>query len=302
MNLKNIAISGATGWLGLELISKLSKHSVFSNSRIFPTASKGGSVEVNGNKFAITKLQDLNNIISFDYFFDFAFVTREKLKILSQKEYVRINKYIMDQSINFIKTNKPRLVVLASSGAVYESNNYQRSRENYLYSELKQQQEREISKACELAGSKLIIVRIFNLSGSGLKKLSTFAIAEFICKSVKNQDIIIQSNYNVVRQYCDIGQLLDLITKLVLENKDFTFDSGGVKIEIRQLASEIVGQLNSKSKILAPEIDSLLPQDLYLSNSNDYETLVSEYLKQESFSIKEQIFLTKKGLIQQQLI
>jgi len=146
------------------------------------------------------------------------------------------------------------------------------------------------------------IDRIFNLSGSGIKKLNTFAIAEFIYKSFKNQDIIIQSNYNVVRQYCDIGQLLDLITKLALENKNCTFDSGGEKIEIRELASKIVEQLNSKSKIIALEIDSLLPKDFYLSNSNDYEKLVSEYLKQELVSLKKQITLTKKGLIKQQLI
>jgi len=302
MNVENIAISGATGWLGVELISKLSNDSSFLNSNIFPTASKNGSLEINGNKFAIKKLENLKNIISFDYFFDFAFVTREKLKILSHKEYSEINKYIMNQSVDFIKTNKPRLVVLASSGAVYKSNYYQRNRENYLYGELKQQQESAISKACELAGSKLIIARIFNLSGSGIKKLNTFAIAEFIYKSVKNQDIFIKSNYSVVRQYCDIGQLLDLITKLALENKDYTFDSGGVKIEIRELAREIVGQLNSKSKISALEIDSSLPQDVYLSNSNDYEKLLSKYLKQEPVSIKEQIALTKKGLIKQKLI
>jgi nucleoside-diphosphate-sugar epimerase len=302
MNVENIAISGATGWLGVELISKLSNDSSFLNSNIFPTASKNGSLEINGNKFAVKKLENLKNLISFDYFFDFAFVTREKLKILSHKEYSEINKYIMNQSVDFIKTNKPRLVVLASSGAVYKSNYYQRNRENYLYGELKQQQESEISKACKLAGSKLIIVRIFNLSGSGIKKLNTFAIAEFIYKSVKNQDIIIKSNYNVVRQYCDIGQLLDLVTKLALENKDYTFDSGGVKIEIRELAREIVGQLSSKSKISALEIDSSLPQDVYLSNSNDYEKLLSKYLKQEPVSIKEQIVLTKKGLIKQKLI
>jgi len=302
MNVKNIVISGATGWLGVELISKLSNDSSLLNSSIFPTASKDGSLEINGNKYATTKLQNLKKSISFDYFFDFAFVTREKLKILSHKEYSEINKHIIDQSVDFIKTNKPRLVVLASSGAVYKTNYYQRSKENSLYGELKQRQESEISKACELAGSKLIIVRIFNLSGSGIKKLNTFAIAEFIYKSVKNQDIIIQSNYNVVRQYCDIGQLLDLITKLALENKDCTFDSGGEKIEIRELASKIVGQLNSKSKILALEIDSLLPKDIYLSNSNDYEKLVSEYLKQEPVSLKKQITLTKNGLIKQQLI
>jgi hypothetical protein len=38
------------------------------------------------------------------------------------------------------------------------------------------------------------------------------------------------------------------------------------------------------------------------TNSNNYEKLVSKYLKQEPVSIKEQITLTKKGLIKQQLI
>jgi nucleoside-diphosphate-sugar epimerase len=302
MNIQNIAISGATGWLGVELISKLSNDIRFLNSNIFPTASKNGSLEISGNKFAVTKIENLKNLNFLDYFFDFAFVTREKLKIFSHKEYSEINKFIINQSVDFIKINKPRIVVLASSGAVYKSNYYQRNKENYLYGELKHQQESEISKACDLAGSKLIIVRIFNLSGSGIKKLNTFAIAEFIYKSVKNQDVIIRSNYNVVRQYCDIGQLLELIIELALQNKDYTFDSGGIKIEIRELARGIVEQLNSKSKISASKIDNSLPQDVYLSNSNDYEEMLLKYLKQEPVSIKEQITLTKKGLIKQKLI
>ena len=302
MRAENIVVSGATGWLGSELIVRLKSDNIFLNSNIYLTASKEGVFEINGSQFAVTKLQNLKTNFSFDYFFDFGFLTREKLKIINHKEYSEINTNIIRQSVNFIKANKPQLVVLASSGAVYKSSKYQSSKENYLYGQLKEQQESEISRACNLAGSKLIIVRIFNISGSGIKKINTFAIAEFVYKSIKNQDIIIQSNYNVIRRYCDISQLLDLVTKLALENKDFIFDSGGVKIEIRELASKIVEQLNSKSKIIALEIDDLLPQDLYFSDSSDYEKLVRKYLKQEPVSINEQIKLTKKGLIKQKLI
>lgn len=87
------------------------------------------------------------------------------------------------------------MVVLASSGAVYGSSWDANSVNNDLYGHLKLTQELEIGKACKQSELKLVTVRIFNLSGSGVSKIETFAFAEFVYKSFKNQDIMIKSNY-----------------------------------------------------------------------------------------------------------
>jgi nucleoside-diphosphate-sugar epimerase len=292
----NIVVSGATGWIGSELIRELLSSENFLHSNIYPTASKEGVIKISNRQFTVTKLDNITNSCYIDYYFDFAFLTRDKFNIVGHEKYIDTNQHIINESVKFIKIKKPKVVVLASSGAIYKTNNSNKNMENQIYGDLKLLQETKIKNACDEVNSKLIIARIFNLSGSGINKVNIFAIAEFVYKSVKNQDIFITSNYSVVRRYCDISQLLNLIISLTLENKSFIFDSGGTKIEIRKLANKIVHQLDSRSRISALDIDNTLSSDNYYSNSNYYEDLLEKYLKKKSIAISDQIEFTRKAL------
>ena len=221
---------------------------------------------------------------------------------MTEEKYKEINMKIIKNSVSFIKSNKPKMVVLASSGAVYGSNLGANSMKNDLYGQLKSTQEIEIKNACQEVGSKLLTIRIFNLSGSGMRKIDTFALAEFVFKSLKNQDIFIQSNYPVTRRYCDISQLLKLVLCLILENQDITFDTGGIKVEIRELARMTIEKLNSLSTLKLLEINNILSPDNYFSESNKFEKLVKRYLREEPISIDNQIEFTKRTLLNQKLI
>jgi nucleoside-diphosphate-sugar epimerase len=86
-----------------------------------------------------------------------------------------------------IKLQQPKTVILASSGAIYGEGRRNHQGDNYLYSMLKQIQEEKIIEVCSKIGAKLIIARIFNLSGNGINKINTFAIAEMIVNAVKGQ-------------------------------------------------------------------------------------------------------------------
>lgn len=301
MTFKHLVVSGATGWLGSELIIEALKHDDFQHSNIVAISSTAGSLRLNNRMLNHTSFENLKNIYSNSCYFDFAFVTREKLKLMSEEKYKEINMNIIKNSINFIKSNKPKVVVLASSGAVYGSNLGANSMKNDLYRQLKLIQEIEIGNACQEAGSKLITIRIFNLSGSGIRKIDTFALAEFVFKSLKSEDIFIQSNYSVTRRYCDISQLLKLVLCLILENRDIIFDTGGIKVEIRELARMTIEKLNSLSTVKSLEINSSVPPDNYFSESNEFEKLVKRYLKEEPASIDDQIEFTKRTLLSQKL-
>lgn len=301
MTFKHLVVSGATGWLGSELIIEALKHDDFQHSNIVAISSTAGSLRLNNRMLNHTSFENLKNIYSNSCYFDFAFITREKLKLMSEEKYKEINMNIIKNSINFIKSNKPKVVVLASSGAVYGSNLGANSTKNDLYGQLKLIQEIEIGNACQEAGSKLITIRIFNLSGSGIRKIDTFALAEFVFKSLKSEDIFIQSNYSVTRRYCDISQLLKLVLCLILENRDIIFDTGGIKVEIRELARMTIEKLNSLSTVKSLEINSSVPPDNYFSESNEFEKLVKRYLKEEPASIDDQIEFTKRTLLSQKL-
>ena len=187
-------------------------------------------------------------------------------------------------------------MILASSGAVYGQGVNHFQKDNNLYSELKLMQEEKIGAVCADIGINLIVTRIFNLSGNGMNKVSTFAISELISRAFQNQTLQIRSNYLVYRRFCDISQLLNLLLKLHEINFTGTFDSGGIKIELRDLARTIVKQLRSNSELDFANINKDSPPDEYFSKSNLYEELLVKCLNEKPLLISKQITNTKNSL------
>ena len=80
--------------------------------------------------------------------------------------------------------------------------------------------------------------------------------------------------------------------KLGLNKSNKIFDSGGVKIELRELAERIKLITDSKSKIVSKEIDINKLDDLYFSNSTAYENLVLYYLNETPNNLGRQLSKT----------
>ena len=290
-----VLISGATGWLGRETtigaINKFGKNLDLTLSSSTPT-----SINIEGQLFKTVLSNSLDSQSKFDYFFDYAFLTREKIDLIGLEKYREINSSLIESSAQLIKKYAPKVVILASSGAVYQDSRFADNLNNKLYAELKLDQENMIAKACQLTGSKLIIVRIFNLSGRGINKSKVFAIQDFVESALNNHNIIIKSNFRVFRRYSDIGQLINLLIELALKHKSLKFDSGGVKVELSELATSVVKAINSNSIIKTGLIDENQPPDNYFSKSQLYELLIKDFLNQEPLSLRAQIISTAESL------
>ena len=290
-----VLISGATGWLGRETtmraINKFGKNLDLTLSSSTPT-----NINIEGQLFKTVLLNSLDSQSKFDYFFDYAFLTREKIDLIGLEKYREINSSLIESSAQLIKKYAPKVVILASSGAVYQDSRFANNLNNKLYAELKLDQENVIAKACQLTGSKLIIVRIFNLSGRGINKSKVFAIQDFVESALNNHNIIIKSNFRVFRRYSDIGQLINLLIELALKHKSFKFDSGGVKVELSELATTVIKVINSNSIIKTGLIDENQPADNYFSKSQLYELLIKDFLNQEPLSLRAQIISTAESL------
>ena len=217
---------------------------------------------------------------------------KTRIVTLGKANYIKENRVIMKNSSDLITRLKPKSVILASSGAVYKSTKELVLGNLEIYSRLKKEQEEVISNACDKSGSKLIIVRIFNLSGSGIYSKKEFALSEFIKNALLNKKIEVNSDFRVYRRYCDIGQLIRLLINLGLTGEKRVLDTGGVKIELRKLATEVKIITNSKSELEFKEIDTDKPDDLYFSNSTTYENLVLSYLNETPHNLKRQLLNT----------
>jgi nucleoside-diphosphate-sugar epimerase len=294
MKKTNVLISGATGWLGREILNIFSE-TKFKAVKLSLISSKSQDFIVGDNEFKVRSFVSYNNSDTIDNYFDFAFLSRNELEKIGPLKFKEINLEIMFNSADLIKRYRPKTVILSSSGAIYK--NKKDSEYGMLYSDLKKIQEDVIINACNLADSNLIISRIFNLSGRGIPREGNFAISDLVTKGIRNMDLTINSNYLVTRRYSDVTQLLKLLVEMADRGQNRVFDSGGPKIELRALANIIVEVFKCDSKVVAPTLDPSCMQDDYFSNSYEYEKLLSETLGENSISIENQIENTKNSLL-----
>ncbi len=291
-----VLITGATGWLGQQTANKL-VYRFGENLHLTLMNSTPTNLYIQNKHFQTIAPTSVNYDKNIDHFFDYAFLTREKINSLGSKQYIETNLSLINQSAEIVRKLGPKTVVLASSGAVYNSSKFAQTKNYQLYSELKTFQEQQITDSCKQAGSKLIVVRIFNLSGEGMNKSKVYAFQEFVQKAIRNKEIIINSDFHVFRRYCDIGQLLDLLLEQSFQGINVSYDSGGQFIELRDLAGIIKKTLNSNSSIICKPINSDLTPDKYHSQSDQFESLIKEFLNQDSLSIESQVIKTAKNLI-----
>ena len=287
-------ITGGTGWLGKQTASRLI-YKFGSELNLVLTSSKSTDLTIRGQYFRTVQNSQVELQKNIDYLFDYAFLTREKIDLLGAKEYFNVNLSLINFSTEIVKRFKPKVVILASSGAIYGNSKFSETKNHKLYADLKLLQEQRITEACNESGSRVIIVRVFNLSGNGINKSKVYAIQEFIETAIRNKPIVINSNFQVKRRYCDVDQLIDLLLALSSENKSVCFDSGGPLVELHELARIVKETLNSNSRIVFKQFDKDSTPDNYFSNSKYFEMLIEQLLKQDPLSIEAQIIKTAKN-------
>jgi nucleoside-diphosphate-sugar epimerase len=291
MKKQSVAISGASGWLGRQLMAIYSSNPNFKQENFIAITSKRQKIQIGNKVVTTTNFQANEKYSTIDVYYDFGFLTREKISEIGPEKYFEANIQIIENSLSFISKWKPKKVVLSSSGAIYSplENN-----QNDLYGSLKRIQELRTQEVCDKLGIDLIIPRIFNLSGVGIYKINTFAISNIINSALLGSEIIITSNAPVVRRYCDINEFLTLLISLTNKNYTGIFDTGGEKIEIQELTSLVVKKVKSKSLITYPTIDASLKSDEYFSTSTEYENLLDKNVGKAPLPIESQIEITAK--------
>lgn len=287
-----IVISGATGWLGLSLLEEIAKTQFCSIEQIVLISSQIKEVETSNRIIKTNTWKNLAINSPVGIYFDFAFQTQEKIIGLGEEKYIEANEKLIENSVNFIKSYKPKAIFLASSGAVYGKNYSSNPNPSSIYGKLKLKQEAKISKIAVDENLNLLISRVFNLSGRHINKFQTFAIAQMIKSAMDDNYIKVLSDYKVFRRYTDVNQFTRLILNLLISKKVGIFDSGGPLIEIRELALEIKKIINPLTELEFKNITKNIPVDDYYSRSDQYEDLLRQYLNEAPISIKDQILET----------
>jgi nucleoside-diphosphate-sugar epimerase len=287
-----IVISGGTGWIGRSLVEQITKLNFCNPEQIIIISSLAKNIEISNIIFKTLTWENLDITSQVNMYFDLAFQTQDKLRGLGENKYIEENEKIIENSVNFIKNNKPNSIFLASSGAVYGKNYTTTPKPVTIYGELKYRQEMQISKVAADLNLNLLITRIFNISGGNINKFETFAISQMIKSALSQNNIEVFADHQVFRRYADINQLIRLILELLKSNVNCIFDSGGTLVEIRELAVGIRNIVNPLAKLELTKVDVNTPADDYYSRSELYEDLLKQYLGEVNINIDEQIMNT----------
>ena len=302
---KGILISGASGWLGKEVISLIGEEKVFgySPSSLRLLSSDGRSISLaNGKEFLTSRFieaQDEYDSNSPDGFIHLAFLTRDKLKTFKVSEYIRINMELISKACQQIERSKPKWIVLVSSGAIYNrrSGEIENNIEENPYGFCKRLEELLLCDAAKKVGANIVIGRLWGASGKQMQPNREYALSDFIESARLQNDIRINSGGEVFRRYVDAGEFMEVLIKLAISGDSRVIDSGGDIVEIadlsRLVADHFPGTSVSRSEV-STDIDDYYPK------SEEFAEL-AKTLGVKLSTIKDQVGRTVESHIRQSM-
>ena len=249
---QKILVSGASGWLGKNLIELLLD--LFDNQipdSILLTSSSSKIVDIYSDRKIEVFKWDRNQISEFQptLFINLAFLTRDKLLSTPVSDYIRINKEIIDEALWATQLPSVKYVLSTSSGVAKEIQTTENI-ETDPYGKLKRIEELELEKTCEELEKSLLVLRVWTVSGKYIKFGDLLVIQSLISRLIKNEDFEIKSNNKVWRTYIHAYEMIGLAILAIMTGKTGIINSGGIRVELTDLANCAIETFKSKSIII----------------------------------------------------
>ena len=111
MSPPSVVIKGATGWIGRQTAIKL-VNKFRENLNLTLINSNPVDICIYNKHYQTISPSSLKLDNQIDYFFDYAFQTREKIESLEEKQYVDVNLNLINHSVEIVKKLRPKTVAL----------------------------------------------------------------------------------------------------------------------------------------------------------------------------------------------
>jgi nucleoside-diphosphate-sugar epimerase len=272
--INQIGISGATGWLGREVIAKLAFNLPLEMLSLF--SSDGREFKRNGH-IPIPTQTFLTAVPpeSLEGYIHLAFVIRDKVPRYGYSEFVASNISLISKACQIIEISKPKWIVLVSSGAVFDptTNDLETDSLRNPYGFCKRIEENLVLESAKKVGANVVIGRLWGATGEFMIPNSAYAISDFIQSAFTEGKIKIRSGGSVFRRYVDAGEFMQTLVNTAIAGGHLTVNSGGPKVEIGQLAS-MISEHFSSVEIVRPANDGLV--DSYYPKDDQFEKLSLE--------------------------
>lgn len=277
---KRIVITGAGGWIGMATLDLLAAalgdqfddRVVAFGSSARPIKLVGGQVVEQRPLIDIDRLAPSPTLV-----LHLAFLTKDRAEAMDEVAYRTANATIDSIVLSALDRMGATGVFVASSGAAGFADDPEASAAMRLYGSLKVDQERAFSTWADDSRQRLVIGRLFNLSGPYINKRSSYALASFLLDSQAGKPIQIAAPHAVVRGYVAIREMMSLVFAALLDETGDTlrFATGGRPVEIGDLAALVAAKGTGAAIERAAAMDGR--KDIYVGDDASYRDLLATY-------------------------
>jgi nucleoside-diphosphate-sugar epimerase len=294
---EKIAITGAGGWLGTELLEKLVEQhgrKVVEESVVCFGSRKRIIALSDGTQLEIHPLSEPSPVSEFTGVVHLAFQTRDKVEILGHEEYCYENLKITSSAIKLIESCNPKWVATVSSGAVHSKPGGPLENDVVAnpYGFTKRIEETMLESVAKSIGANLAVGRLWGAMGRFMPPNPAYAVSDFIQTGLGGNQIVVKAKNKVFRRYVDAGEFMDVLVTTAQNQSLTTFDSGGQLLEMSELAELIADEVGVS--VAKRELDRSLADNVYYPKSMDYENLAASSLI-DLTEIRELIVKTVRG-------
>lgn len=272
-NMKNILITGGTGFLGSNLCKRL--------------LGEGNKIICVDNNYT-GRMENIKELLENENFTFIEHDICEPLKITQKldqiynfacpasppayqgKHAIKTTKTSVYGSINMLELAKEHnaTILQASTSEVYGDPLVHPQNEEYrgnvnsigiraCYDEGKRCAESLFFDYYRHEGVDIKIIRIFNTYGENMDPNDGRVVSNFICQALSGKDITIYGDGSQTRSFCYVDDLIDIIIKVMNSSKDFQgpINTGNPsEFTIKELAQKVIEKTGSKSKIIYKDL------------------------------------------------
>jgi nucleoside-diphosphate-sugar epimerase len=298
---KTILITGASGLIGLHLLSSIKKKQKELNIKIYTWNKTPNNMLSDIFSGCNTIYEDITEINNLDFLPNFDYIIHssgygQPNKFLDNKiKTIEINTSVTLRLLNKLKPNGTFLFISSSEvyNGLFEYNitedrigltNPTHPRSPYI------EGKRCGESICNIFrenGKNVKVVRLGITYGPGTQKGDTRVINSLIDKGLNNDKIELLDDGSSLRSFCYVTDAVEMIWNIIFNGKDFIYNVASRNtMSILELANVIGGHLNKEIK--TPEINNGLIGNPIIVNLS-IDKYIKEFGKDAFVSIDEGI-------------
>jgi nucleoside-diphosphate-sugar epimerase len=275
---ERILISGASGWLGknlIELILDLNDGKI--PDSVLLTAASSRKIELSHNRNVDVTKWDRNAIQEFapTTFINLAFLTRDRLLTIAVDEYIETNLSIINNGIWALSLPSVNYVLTTSSGVACQISEIEDFSSD-PYGKLKKYEELVLSEKAHELGKNLLILRVWTTSGKYIKFGDLLALQSLLTAVLKSENFVIESSTPVWRTYVNPREMFGLAMLALFYDQTGIINSGGIEVELTDLAKCAVDTFDSKSQITRSN-SRISSGGYYVSRAPDLNEIAAKF-------------------------